>query len=60
MVDGTNLSFGQKWFSLPNSNAKAGHHLHGDTLPLLAPVYRSTYSFRRTFCKQKTYPNPFS
>ena len=41
MVDGTNLSFGQKWFSLPNSNAKAGYHLHGDTLPLLVLAYRS-------------------
>ena len=39
---------------------KAGYHRHGDTLPLLAPAYRSTYSLRRTSCKQKTYPNPFS
>ena len=39
---------------------KAGHHRHGDTLPLLAPAYRSAYSRRRTSRKQKTYPNPFS
>ena len=39
---------------------KAGYHCHGDTLPLLAPVYRSAYSRRRTSRKQKTYPNPFS
>ena len=39
---------------------KAGYHRHGDTLPLLAPVYRSAYSRRRTSRKQKTYPNPFS
>ncbi len=39
---------------------KAEHHRHGDTLPLLVLAYRSAYSRRRTSCKQKTYPNPFS
>ena len=39
---------------------KAGHHRYGDTLPLLVLAYRSAYSRRRTSCKQKTYPNPFS
>ena len=33
---------------------------HDDTLPLLVLAYRSAYSLRRTSCKQKTYPNPFS
>ena len=45
---------------LDSSKQKAGHHLHGDTLPLLVLAYRSAYSRRRTSCKQKTYPNPFS
>ena len=29
-------------------------------IPCLLLVYRSAYSLRRTSCKQKTYPNPFS
>ena len=43
---------------LDSAKQKAGYHRNDDTLPLL--VYRSAYARRRTSCKQKTYPNPFS
>ena len=41
-------------------NTKGRIPSHDDILPLFVLVYRSAYSLRRTSCKQKTYPNPFS